>query len=54
MALMCIHGGAECTGCMMCREYDDKPAVLYANKYRTCHVPVKEDDPEEMEDRKWD
>lgn len=28
---MCIHGGAECTGCMMCRE-DDGPAVLYANR----------------------
>lgn len=25
MALMCIHGNAECTGCMMC--YPDEPAL---------------------------
>ncbi|MBS5725528.1 MAG: hypothetical protein KHW59_07105 [Clostridiales bacterium] len=57
MALMCVNGSGECTGCMMCQE-DGGPAVLSPEAY-TGHwsflAYIREaGGTKDMEDTEWD
>lgn len=57
MALMCVNGSGECTGCMMCQE-DEGPAVLRTEEYmgRRSFLSYIQNarDGEEREDTEWD